>query len=93
MNLFMTSKAFRAMFPLSALLISWLFLGSTIYSSQENANMVGQSNLDKNVILVTGGSGLVGEAVKFVIENDKGKFGVQPNEEWIFLRSKDGNLV
>ena len=55
--------------------------------------MVGPSNLDKNVILVTGGSGLVGEAVKFVIENDMEKFGNQRNEEWIFLRSKDGNLV
>jgi len=83
----------RAMFPLSALLISWLCRVSTIYSSRENANMVGPSNLDKNVILVTGGSGLVGEAVKFVIENDMEKFGNQRNEEWIFLRSKDGNLV
>lgn len=50
-------------------------------------------NLDKAVILVTGGSGLVGEAVKHVIATETGQFGAQPNEEWVFLRSKDGDLT
>ena len=55
--------------------------------------MVIVENLDKAVILVTGGSGLVGEAVKYVVANETGQFGAQPNEEWVFLRSKDGDLT
>ncbi|KAL9558004.1 hypothetical protein MBANPS3_001104 [Mucor bainieri] len=47
----------------------------------------------ESVILVTGGSGLVGEAVKWVIENDKSeRYGKKENETWIFLSSKDGDL-
>ncbi|KAK9764975.1 hypothetical protein K7432_007070 [Basidiobolus ranarum] len=47
----------------------------------------------KSVVLVTGGSGLVGQAVKWVIENDKSeRFGKKENEEWVFLTSKDGDL-
>lgn len=47
----------------------------------------------KSVILVTGGSGLVGEAIKWVIENEKDpRFGKRENEEWIFLSSKDGDM-
>lgn len=47
----------------------------------------------ESVILVTGGSGLVGEAVKWVIENDQSKrYGKKENETWIFLSSKDGDL-
>lgn len=42
---------------------------------------------EKSVIMVTGGSGLVGQAIKmFVSKNTK------PNEEWVFLSSKDGDL-
>lgn len=44
-------------------------------------------------IIVTGGSGMVGQAIKWVIENEKDScFGKHDNEEWIFLGSKDGNL-
>jgi len=44
----------------------------------------------KHVILVTGGSGLVGEALKHVVETEeKSK---HPEEEWIYLSSKDGDL-
>ena len=50
------------------------------------------NNLEKSVILVTGGSGLVGEAVKHVISKEKGRFGALPDEEWVFLSSKDGDL-
>jgi GDP-L-fucose synthase len=42
------------------------------------------------VVMVTGGSGLVGDAIRQYIENDGGK---QSEEEtWIFLSSKDGDL-
>jgi len=41
----------------------------------------------KITVLVTGGSGLVGQGVKEVIDESKPE-----NEEWIFLRSKDGDL-
>jgi GDP-L-fucose synthase len=46
-----------------------------------------------SVILVTGGSGLVGEAMKYVIENEKDpRYGKKEGEQWIFLGSKDGDL-
>lgn len=52
-----------------------------------------ENNLDKPVVLVTGGSGLVGQAIKWVVENiEDSKFGKLPNEEWVFLSSKDGDL-
>ncbi|XP_012727631.2 GDP-L-fucose synthase [Fundulus heteroclitus] len=41
-------------------------------------------------VLVTGGSGLVGRAIQRVIE-DEG--GAKKGEEWIFLSSKDANLM
>jgi len=40
-----------------------------------------------NVVLVTGGTGLVGRAIQNVIENDK-----RENEKWIFVGSKDADL-
>ncbi|KAI8979959.1 hypothetical protein BDB01DRAFT_836995 [Pilobolus umbonatus] len=47
----------------------------------------------KDIILVTGGSGLVGEAIKWVLKNEKStRYGKKENEEWIFLSSKDGDL-
>ncbi|XP_067000136.2 GDP-L-fucose synthase [Anabrus simplex] len=42
---------------------------------------------DKMIILVTGGSGLVGKAIQTIVEKEK-----RPNEEWIFVRSKDADL-
>ncbi|KAI9251764.1 hypothetical protein BDA99DRAFT_521137 [Phascolomyces articulosus] len=48
---------------------------------------------EESVILVTGGSGLVGKAIEWVIENDKSEqFGKRPGEKWVFLTSKDGDL-
>ncbi len=42
---------------------------------------------EKTVVMVTGGSGLVGSAIKdYVTANPK------ENEEWVFLSSKDGDL-
>ena len=42
----------------------------------------------KKVIMVTGGTGLVGQAVRKIAETEE----KQPDEEWIFLSSKDGDL-
>eukprot|EP00092_Neocalanus_flemingeri_P000095 GFUD01000097.1.p1 GENE.GFUD01000097.1~~GFUD01000097.1.p1 ORF type:complete len:316 (-),score=99.59 GFUD01000097.1:589-1536(-) len=44
--------------------------------------------MEKKVILVTGGSGLVGKGIQTVISSDK-----REDEEWIFLSSKDANLL
>lgn len=38
---------------------------------------------EKRVVLVTGGSGLVGSGIKTVVEEEG-----RPNETWIFLSSK-----
>ena len=43
----------------------------------------------ENVVLVTGGSGLVGDAIRSYILDENNAL---PNEKWIFLSSKDGDL-
>jgi len=43
---------------------------------------------DSKVILVTGGSGLVGRAIQQVVSSD-----TRPGETWVFLSSKDANLL
>lgn len=40
-------------------------------------------------IIVTGGSGMVGQAIKQVVEQGE----KQADEEWIFLSSKDCDLL
>lgn len=48
---------------------------------------------EKSVIMVTGGTGLVGKAIQWVVENVQDPaYGKREGEEWIFLSSKDGNL-
>ncbi|XP_066967333.1 GDP-L-fucose synthase [Macrobrachium rosenbergii] len=42
---------------------------------------------EEMIVVVTGGSGLVGQAIKKVVEEEN-----RPNEKWIFLSSKDGDL-
>jgi len=44
---------------------------------------------EKRVILVTGGSGLVGKAIETVLNQGE----KEENEEWVFLSSKDVNLL
>jgi GDP-L-fucose synthase len=46
------------------------------------------------VILVTGGTGLVGRAIEHVIntEPEGSRFGKRKGETWIFASSKEGNL-
>lgn len=43
--------------------------------------------VEKSVVMVTGGSGLVGMAIKDFVESNP-----QEGEEWVFLSSKDGDL-
>jgi hypothetical protein len=47
-----------------------------------------------NVVLVTGGSGLVGKAIQHVIETEPegSRYGRLPGETWIFARSAEGDL-
>jgi len=45
------------------------------------------SESNKSVIMVTGGSGLVGMAIKNYVESNK-----RDSEEWVFLSSKDGDF-
>ena len=42
----------------------------------------------KKKIMVTGGSGLVGSAIQHLIKEESAA-----DEEWIFLTSKDANLL
>jgi len=46
------------------------------------------------VILVTGGSGLVGQGIKYIIETEPvgSKYGKREGETWIFAGSKDADL-
>ena len=47
----------------------------------------------ESVILVTGGSGLVGKAIEWIIENETDpKYAKRQGEKWIFLTSKEGDL-
>ena len=43
---------------------------------------------ERMVILVTGGTGLVGKALEKIVNDDEG----HGDEQWIFLSSKDGDL-
>ena len=52
-----------------------------------NAEMQEANGDGKDVVMVTGGSGLVGQAIRMYVEDNR-----RPNEEWIFLSSKDGDL-
>jgi GDP-L-fucose synthase len=47
-----------------------------------------------DVILVTGGSGLVGAAIKHIIETEPegSRFGKRPGEKWVFASSSEGDL-
>ena len=42
----------------------------------------------RKVILVTGGSGLVGRGIQTAVQQDP-----REDEHWIFLSSKDANLL
>ncbi|TIB00903.1 hypothetical protein E3P94_01590 [Wallemia ichthyophaga] len=57
-----------------------------------NSSSSGQENT--SVVLVTGGTGLVGSAINKVINEEAigSRFGRKPNESWVFLKSTDGDL-
>ena len=48
----------------------------------------------QSVVLVTGGTGLVGYAIQHVIDNEPvgSRFGRREGEAWYFLSSKDADL-
>ncbi|KAF8892254.1 hypothetical protein BD779DRAFT_1610376 [Infundibulicybe gibba] len=48
----------------------------------------------ENVVLVTGGSGLVGKAIQHIIETEPlgSRFGKKENERWIFVGSSEADL-
>lgn len=47
-----------------------------------------------SVILVTGGTGLVGKAIQYVIETEPqgSRFGKKAGETWVFASSSEGDL-
>ena len=45
---------------------------------------------DKKTVLVTGGTGLVGSAIKYVVEQEKNE---KMSEEFVFISSKDVDLT
>lgn len=47
---------------------------------------------DSDVVMVTGGSGLIGKALEWVVQEQARK-GTSAGEKWVFLSSKDGDLV
>lgn len=61
----------------------------------DNGNDVHTSTLngtqEPTVVLVTGGSGLIGHALQKVIQHDQTN-RINKHEKWIFLSSKDGDL-
>ena len=46
------------------------------------------------VILVTGGTGLIGKAIEYTIQNEPegSRFGKRPGETWIFAGVGEGDL-
>ena len=53
----------------------------------------GTTDSSKMVVMVTGGSGLVGAAIRQFIEDEHAKdASANSNETWIYLSSKDGDL-
>ena len=58
-------------------------LSCSIYLAEYNFIMA-----EHKIILVTGGSGLVGKALEEVVATEEKR----PDETWILLSSKDGDL-
>jgi GDP-L-fucose synthase len=46
---------------------------------------------EKKLILVTGGTGLVGSAIKYIVEHEADR--EQRNEEYFFISSKECDLT
>ncbi|KAE8414361.1 hypothetical protein BDV36DRAFT_9357 [Aspergillus pseudocaelatus] len=54
--------------------------------------MTASGQLPEKIILVTGGSGLVGSAIQWAIDSSSSGVGNQGGGKWIFLSSADGDL-
>src|SRR5216684_2228670 len=48
----------------------------------------------KSVVLVTGGTGLVGHGIQHIVDTEpvESRFGKREGEAWVFLSSKDADL-
>jgi len=47
----------------------------------------------EEIVLVTGGTGLVGDAIRYILENSpEACYQKKGNEKWVFLSSKDCDL-
>ena len=56
---------------------------AVVTSWQYSVSRSRMTESERMVVLVTGGSGLVGSGIKAVVEEE-----ARPNETWIFLSSK-----
>lgn len=67
---------------------------SKVHEGKKHVQSSSPPPIMSNVILVTGGSGLVGQGIKHVIETEpaESRFGKHSNETWIFATSKEGDL-
>jgi len=54
--------------------------------------MESDRNSTSSTVLVTGGNGLVGSALRWAVTESKSTYGPQRNETWVFLRRADGDL-
>lgn len=59
----------------------------SIFCLHKNSCGFQMANEETKIILVTGGSGLVGKAIQSVVQNEQ-----LANEKWIFISSKDADL-
>lgn len=57
--------------------------------SSKGPSLAADDSTSKKIVLVTGGSGLVGRGIQTAISDDP----AAKDEQWIFLSSKDGNLI
>lgn len=68
------------------------FLSNFLHHSEQPAPKKMESDINTGPmrVLVTGGSGLVGKAIEHVVLQEGGKL---EGEEWIFLSTKDADLL
>ena len=68
-------------------------MSSLAAATDSSRQWVESTDIQKNgrakVVLVTGGSGLVGQGIRTYIEKEG---GLAPGERWFFARSKDADL-
>jgi FlaA1/EpsC-like NDP-sugar epimerase len=76
--------------PVGRLFCDALLLKNIFYSkvvASQSKSIMSDFTSEKMVVLVTGGSGLVGKAIEKVVNESN-----NPNETWYFAASKDGDL-